>query len=355
MSDNNLYPMKLAPIYKDKIWGGRVMKKLLNKDMPAGLIGESWELSMYRDDITHPLNGPLRGVSLKQIYDERPVELAGRAPAPGETFPLLTKFIDARQLLSLQVHPADAYARENDGDNGKTECWYVVHADPGAQLIRGLQPGVEPEKFRRALETSQGLDAMVRRFPVYSGDFLFLPTGVVHAICENTVILEVEQNSDMTYRLNDWGRVGSDGVPRPLHISKGMDVIDFGHSSPDKIVGLSYHEGGNRISHMVSCRYFSVKIIELESTYRVDTGGRSFVVLTVVEGAMGVIGEHGEQLEAIKGDTVLVPARPSTATLNPQRGCKVIKAYLDPTHRRFIEPLLQRGEKIDEIEKLIFR
>jgi mannose-6-phosphate isomerase len=355
MSDNYLYPMKLTPIYKDKIWGGRVMKKLLNKDMPEGLIGESWELSVYRDDITSALNGPLQGVSLKQIYEERPVELAGRAPGPDETFPLLTKFIDARQLLSLQVHPADSYAQKNDGDNGKTECWYVVHADPGAELIRGLQPDVEPQAFRTALETSEGLDSMVRRFPVSTGDFLFLPTGVVHAICENTVILEVEQNSDMTYRLNDWGRVGNDGVPRPLHIDKGMDVIDFAHSSPDKITGISYHEGGNRISHMASCQYFSVEILELESTYRVDTGGRSFVVLTVVEGSMSVTGENGEQLEAVKGDTVLIPAQPSTATISPQRGCKVVKAYIDPTHKRFIEPLLQRGEKIDEIEKLIFR
>ena len=355
MSDNHLYPMKLAPIYKDKIWGGRVMKELLNKDMPDGLIGESWELSVYRDDITHPLNGPLQGVSLKDIYDERPVELAGRAPSPGETFPLLTKFIDARQLLSLQVHPADSYAQKNDGDNGKTECWYVVHADPGATLIRGLQPGLDPEAFRRALETSKGLEKMVRRFPVATGDFLYLPTGVVHAICENTVVLEVEQNSDMTYRLNDWGRVGTDGKPRPLHIDKGMDVIDFDDDSPDTIEGLSYHEGGNRITHMVSCQYFSVEILELESTYRVDTGGRSFAVLTVVEGSMSVTGEHGEVVETVKGDTVLVPAKPSAATVAPRRGCKVVKAYLDPTHKRFIEPLLRVGKKMEDIDKLIYR
>ncbi|MBW7997250.1 MAG: mannose-6-phosphate isomerase [Candidatus Glassbacteria bacterium] len=356
MSDNPLYPMKLAPIFKDKIWGGRAMQDLLNKDLPDGLIGESWELSVYRDDITHPLNGPLRGVRLKQIYDDRPLELAGRAPGPGETFPLLTKFIDARRLLSVQVHPADNYAHEHDGENGKTECWYVVHADPGAELIRGLQPTVEPEAFRRALETSQGLETMVRRFKVSSGDFIFMPTGVVHAICENTVILEIEQNSDMTYRLNDWGRVGADGVPRPLHIDKGMDVIDFDYRSPDKITGISYHEGGNRITHMVSCRYFSAAILELESTFRLDTGGRSFAVLTVVEGAMNVTGEDGEEeVAAIKGDTVLVPAEPSGATLTPQRSCKVVMAWIDPTHKRFIEPLLRRGEKMDEIEKLIFR
>lgn len=355
MSDDKLYPMKLAPIYKDKIWGGRVMQEVLNKDLPDGLIGESWELSVYRDDITYPLNGHLRGVSLKTIYDERPVELVGRAPGPDETFPLLTKFIDARQLLSLQVHPDDSYAHEHDGDNGKTECWYVVHADPGATLIRGLNPGVEPEKFRRALETSEGLEQMVHRFPVTSGDFIFMPTGVVHAICENTVVLEVEQNSDMTYRLNDWGRVGTDGKPRSLHIDKGMDVIDFEHSSPDIIAGLSYHEGGNRITHMASCRYFSAEILELSSTYRVDTGGRSMVVLTVVEGAMSVAGTDGEELELVKGDTVLIPADPPAATLMPRRSCKVVKAYIDPTHKRFIEPLLRRGEKMDDIEKLIYR
>jgi len=358
MAQPPLYPMKLAPVFKSKIWGGRMLEKLLNKKLPPDqLIGESWELTLYRDDITHPVNGPLAGVPLTDIFHDRPRELLGSTPAGGEEkFPLLTKFIDSRELLSLQVHPPDDYAGRHDGEYGKTECWYVVHAEPGARLIRGLAPEVEPEKFRRALETGESLAGMVRSFPVAAGDFIFMPAGVVHAIGEGTIILEIEQNSDMTYRLNDWGRLKPDGTPRPLHIDKGLDVIDYDDESPDKIEGISYYEAGNRITHLASCRYFSVERLELSSTCREDTGGRSFEVLTVVEGEMTVRSESGEEVQAIRGDTVLLPALPSAATLTPGRkGCRIIKAYIDPTQRRFIEPLIRRGSGMKMIEKLIFR
>ena len=356
MNENSLYPMLLAPIYKEKIWGGRLMEKLLNKKLPAGeLIGESWELSVYRDDITYVVNGPLAGTRFDELYKDRPRELTGRTPSPGESFPLLTKFIDSNQLLSLQVHPPDSYAMERDEEYGKTECWYVVYAEPEASIIRGLAPGTTPEAFLEALQTGRDVEKMVRRFPVQTGDFIFMPTGVVHAICEGTIILEIEQNSDMTYRLNDWGRVGPDGRPRPLHIDKGMDVIDFHEKSQGRIEGISYFEAGNRISHMTSCRYFSVEILDLASTYRVDTGGSTFVVLTVVEGEVTVSGEGTGEVRAIKGDTVFLPASPQTATLVPGHGCRVVKAYIDPTHRRFIQPLIRKGAGMEEIEKLIFR
>ena len=355
MSDIALYPMKLAPIFKDKIWGGRQLETLLNKKLPPDqLIGESWELSLYREDITCPLNGPLAGVKLSEIFASRSEELTGRTAAPGEKFPLLTKFVDSSRLLSLQVHPPDSYALEHDNEYGKTECWYVVHAAPGAEIIRGLEPGVTREQLREALESGI-VDGLIRRYPARTGDFIFTPAGVVHAICEGSVILEIEQNSDMTYRLWDWGRVAPDGKPRPLHLEKGLEVIEFADTSPDKIEGVSYFEAGNRITHLASCRYFSVELLELSSTCRVDTGGKSFVVLTVVEGGMKVSSGSGEEVTAVKGDTVLLPARPAFSTLIPERGCKVVKAYLDPTHRRFIEPLLRRGVKMKEIERLVFR
>jgi mannose-6-phosphate isomerase len=355
MAKERLYPLLLTPIFKEKIWGGRMMENLLNKSLPAGKrIGESWELSDYRDDITRVKNGPLAGTSLHELYLGRPRDLIGREPAPGEAFPLLTKFIDSDQLLSLQVHPPDSYAKVHDSENGKTECWYVVHARPGATVVRGLAPGTTPEQFGRALETGQGLDGLLRRFEVTGGDFIFMPTGVVHAIGEGTIILEIEQNSDMTYRLSDWGRLGADGKPRPLHIRKGLEVTDFGDRSADKLEGLAIFEGGNRITHLCACRYFSVELLDLESTFREDTGGKSLVVLTQVEGSSR-IGNGAEAVEAVKGDTVLVPARPGTTTVFPGRGCRILRAYVDPTHGRFIEPLLRKGFGMDEIERFIFR
>ena len=352
-----LYPMLLAPIFKEKIWGGRMMEDLLNKKLPAGkLIGESWELSDYRDDITQVVNGPLAGVSLDELFKQRPPELIGRTPAAGEEFPLLTKFIDSNRLLSLQVHPPDSYAKVHDRENGKTECWYVVHAEPGATVIRGLVPGTTPKAFRAGLDHGEGIENMIRRYEVKDGDFIFMPTGVVHAICQGTIILEIEQNSDMTYRLFDWGRVGADGKPRPTHIDKGMDVIDFDDISPDKLEGVIRHEEGNRVTHMCSCRYFSVEVLELESTYREDTGSASFVVLTVVQGSASIADETGIEVEVKKGDTVLLPARPPRSTLVPGRnGCKLVKAYIDSTHRRFIEPLLRKGVPMKKIESHIFR
>jgi len=357
MNSQPLYPMLLAPIFKEKIWGGRMMEKLLNKKLPAGkLIGESWELSDYRDDITRVLNGPLEGTSLDELFIKRPQDLLGRSPEAGEKFPLLTKFIDSDRLLSLQVHPPDSYAKVHDDENGKTECWYVVHAEPGATVIRGLVPGTTAGDFRAGLESGEGLERMLRRCEIQTGDFIFMPTGVVHAICEGSIILEIEQNSDMTYRLFDWGRMGADGRPRPIHLEKGLQVIDFADTSADKLEGLLRHEAGNRVRHMCSCRYFSVEILELESTYREDTGGVSFVVLTAVEGSASIAGGTGIEVEVKKGDTALLPAEPSRSTVVPGRGgCKLVKAYLDPTHKRFIEPLLRKGVPLERIESHIFR
>lgn len=355
MADDKLYPMLLAPIFKEKIWGGRLMETVLNKRLPPELpIGESWELSDYRGDVTSPLNGPLAGASFHELYEKDPCGMTGRTPSPGETFPLLTKFIDSNQLLSLQVHPPDSYALEHENENGKTECWYVVHAVPGAGMIRGLREGVTPERFLHALRANEGLDGMLLSWPVRTGDFIFMPTGVVHAIGEGTIILEIEQNSDMTYRLSDWGRLKPDGAPRPLHLEKGLAVTDFADNSEPKLEGLSYFEAGNRIAHMCSCRYFSARILDLESTLRLETGGRTFIVLTQVEGTAEVSGA-GQSVRVQKGDTVFVPAAAGAATVTPGRGCRIVEATVDPTHKRFIEPLLRRGFGMDEIERYIFR
>ncbi|MCE5271994.1 class I mannose-6-phosphate isomerase [bacterium] len=356
MTKEKLYPFLLAPIFKEKIWGGRLMQSVLNKDLPDGkMIGESWELSDYRGDITAPVNGPLAGAPFHELYLKYPQEILGRVPAPGEVFPLLTKFIDSNQLLSLQVHPSDSYALEHDGEYGKTECWYVVYAKPGATVVRGLTAGVTREAFRRALETGAGLEEMLVSHPVAEGDFLFMPTGVVHAIGEGTIILEIEQNSDMTYRLSDWGRLGADGRPRPLHLGKGLDVTDFEDRTEAKAAGLSYHEAGNSFTHYCSCRYFSAEVLDLESTLRLDTGGGTFFVLTLVRGTAEICGENGEKVEARTGDTVFLPAQPQGATITPGHGCRIVKAYIDPTHRRFIEPLLRKGFPLEQIERYIQR
>ncbi len=351
-----LYPLHLAPIFKEKIWGGRLMERMLNKQLPPGRpIGESWELSLYREDITRVLNGPLAGMPLDELYRSRPAELLGTAAEPGAVFPLLTKFIDADRLLSLQVHPPDAYALEHDRELGKTECWYIVWARPGAKLIRGLEPGTTPEAFRRALETGRGVEALVHEYEVKTGDFIFLPTGVVHAIGAGMIVLEIEQNSDMTYRLWDWDRTDPAGRPRPLHLDKGLAVTDFAARYDDLTGGIAYAEDSNRITHLASCRYFTAELLELERACGLDTAGRSCIVLTVVGGAAEVVGEGGERVRARQGDTLLLPAEPRHYTVLPERGATVVKAYIDPTHERFSAPLVRRGVPLERIEQQIFR
>ncbi len=232
MPKPTLYPLTFEPVLKDYIWGGRNLETLFGRALPPGVdIAESWEIAAHPHGDVTVANGPLRGRSLAWLTAEYGAALVGSYARPGP-FPLLVKLLDAHRKLSVQVHPDDAYARVHEnGELGKSEMWVVLHAEPEAAVILGLQPGATRERFREALETGN-LEPWMHVLPVRAGDAICVPAGTLHAILGGSVLAEIQQNSDATYRVYDWNRTGPDGRPRPLHVEKALDVINFGQVQP---------------------------------------------------------------------------------------------------------------------------
>jgi mannose-6-phosphate isomerase len=227
-----LYPLTFHPISKERVWGGREMERLYQKKLPAGRpIGESWEISDRPGDVSVIANGPLAGKNLRWLMENHRAELLGDAkPANENRFPLLCKILDAREKLSLQVHPPAPGAVELGGEP-KTEMWFIADAAPGAELFVGLKRGVTRAEFEKKVATGEVAECL-HRVPVRAGDAMFLPSGRVHAIGAGLVIFEIQQNSDTTYRVFDWNRVGLDGKPRELHVAQSLASIDFNDFEP---------------------------------------------------------------------------------------------------------------------------
>ncbi len=312
-----LYPLRLVPVYFDKVWGGRRLAAVLGRDIPAGNVGESWEVSDHPHGPSVAAHGPDAGVSLHELIARDPVGMLGtRVNARWHgAFPLLVKYIDAEDKLSVQVHPDDEYALAHEGELGKTEMWYVLRAEPGACLIAGLNPGVTAEQFRTALEHGDPA-ALLYHLPVQTGDSLFIPAGRIHAIMPGLLILEIQENSDTTYRLYDWGRVGLDGQPRTLHVAQAMAVADWTDYAPQPAVLGIETEAGNTKTVLARCPYFEVDKYDLTAPRAFATDGGSFTILNCVAGAGTLVWSGG--LEALTfGDSLFIPAGVTQFTLQP--------------------------------------
>jgi mannose-6-phosphate isomerase len=219
------YPLKFEDLFLEKIWGGRALEKRLAKRLPPGAnIGESWELSEHKSASSIVKNGDFKGTPLPELIKQYPEEILGPdTAAKSGRLPLLYKFIDANDRLSIQVHPDDAYAGAHENDLGKTEAWVVVHADPGAKLICGLKRKLSRAEIESGIQNNN-LETLLNEFEVQTGDVIYVPAGTVHAIESGTLIYEVQEVSDITYRLYDWGRAGMDGKPRALHVAQSLVV-----------------------------------------------------------------------------------------------------------------------------------
>src|SRR5579859_6328112 len=229
-----LYQLTFKPIFKERVWGGRKLEQLYKKELPAGaVIGESWEISDRPGDASVVANGPLAGKDLRWLMEHHAAELLGAAAAKTDRFPLLVKILDAAEKLSLQVHPPASVAAALGGEP-KTEMWYVAEADPGADIFVGLKSGVTRSEFEQKIKDGTVADCF-HRIEVGKGDVMFLPSGRVHALGAGSVIFEIQQNSDTTYRVFDWNRVGLDGKPRELHVEKSLASIDFNDFEPGLI------------------------------------------------------------------------------------------------------------------------
>lgn len=304
-----LYPLLLKSTLHVKVWGGRQLESVLNKHLPsAEPYGESWELH----DTSTVANGALAGHTLGDLLAAYGADLVGPDSDPAEGLPLLVKLIDAADWLSVQVHPDDAQAREYEGDpRGKSEAWYILAARPESKLVIGVEPGVTHEEMAEAIHTNT-LEALLVYAPVAPGDALFIPAGTVHAIGAGVLLYEIQQSSDVTYRLYDWGRMGLDGKPRPLHIEKGVAVSRL-DTLPQ--VKRTHGDAAATVS-VVSSQHFTTLLHQLdgEIDLMLTTNGRRFHALTCIEGE-AVIYARETQTRFVMGQTALIPASLGAYTL----------------------------------------
>jgi mannose-6-phosphate isomerase len=260
-----LYPFTFHPIFKERVWGGRELERLYGKILPSGTpIGESWEISDRPGDASVIANGPLAGKNLRWLMENHRAELLGDAkPANENRFPLLCKILDAREKLSLQVHPPASKAAELGGEP-KTEMWFIAAAAPNAELFVGLKRGVTRTEFEKKVRTGEVAECF-HRVPVRAGDAMFLPSGRVHAIGAGLVIFEIQQNSDTTYRVFDWNRVGLDGKSRELHVAQSLASIDFNDFEPTRVETKFVADGKIQKRALVNSPLFNVEAWKLNS------------------------------------------------------------------------------------------
>jgi mannose-6-phosphate isomerase len=282
-----LYPLTFTPIFKERIWGGRELERLYAKSLPAGkVIGEAWEISDRPGDASVIANGPLAGKDLHWLMENHAAEILGGAkPAAEGRFPLLCKILDAREKLSLQVHPPASKAAELKGEP-KTEMWFIADAAPDASLYVGLKRGVTRADFEKKITDGSVADCF-RRIPVKAGDTMFLPSGRVHAIGDGLVIFEIQQNSDTTYRVFDWNRVGLDGQPRELHIAQSLASIDFNDFEP-KLVETKFKGSEVKIRSLADDPLFNVEAWKLDSGANAFLKPKKLQIVAVAGGAIEI-------------------------------------------------------------------
>ena len=333
VANPTLYPLTFTPALRDYVWGGRNLERLYGRPLPPGQIAESWEISAHPTASTVVDAGPLRGRSLPEVLAIYGTKLVGKrsswAPERGR-FPLLVKLLDVERRLSVQVHPPDDYALQHEnGELGKTEMWYVLHAQPGARIILGLRSGVTPGTLQLAAAENR-IEEELHFLPVRVGDAIFIPPGTIHAALEGLVINEVLQNSDTTYRLYDWDRLGSDGKPRPLHMNKAMEVMDFQRAQPGPVQQVVLEDGRGLVrTRIVSCRYFVVEKIALEggAEWQGHANGETFEMWGTIQGQADLSSATGDtSLPAVK--YCLVPAALGDFAIRSQRGATLLRIYL---------------------------
>ncbi len=303
---NNLYPLTFEPILKERVWGGRKLADLYQKNVPPGtLIGESWEISDRPGDVSRIATGPLAGKDLHWLIERYGKELFGPNHAPPARFPLLIKLLDAVDKLSLQVHPPAALATTLKGEP-KTEMWYIADAAPGAELYVGLRRGVTRAEFEKKVTDGSVADCF-HRIKVRAGDAMFLPSGRVHAIGAGLVIFEIQQNSDTTYRVFDWNRMGLDGKPRTLHVAESLASIDFNDFEPDVIRPQFPDAGPVRRQVLVRDPLFTVECIRVDAGAQVPLSPDWMQIVGVIAGELSIV-SHADTFALRPGQFALVPA-----------------------------------------------
>ena len=330
----NLYLFLFEPLYQRRLWGGHLLKDILGRALPATApgqdpVGESWEVSDRDDAQSKVVNGPLAGCGLSELVRHYGAALLGGNCPPGR-FPLLVKLIDAGERLSLQVHPDEAYCRAaQDGSEPKTELWYIVGHEPHGEILAGLSPRATRDQLAKMLTSPQAAE-LLQRFPSHAGDSYFIQAGTVHAIGGGNLILEIQQNSDTTFRISDWGRVGLDGKPRQLHLEQGLRAIGFANHVAPRIPAAVGETAFNRKLPLVERHCFAIDQLRLVDEFPDHTGGLSgsFHLLSVVRGAVSVMLPGREPVRLGVGMTGLMPAAAGAYRIVPEGRATVLKTHL---------------------------
>lgn len=323
-----LYPLKFSPILKSVLWGGDKIAEFKNIQTPQPSIGESWEISSVEGDISVVSEGELKGTSLQTLLEMYKETLVGKKNYLrfGNQFPLLIKFIDARDDLSIQVHPNDELAQKRHQSFGKTEMWYVIHAEPQAKLYSGFKAPLEKEHYHQSIEDGTFLSHLCQH-EVKPGDVFFLPAGRVHAIGTGIFIAEIQQTSNITYRIFDYNRKDSQGNTRELHIEPAKEAIDFSvypdyrtHYTPQKNTPILLEQN----------KYFTTNLLEIDSNIQrnyqhID----SFIIYICTKGEVNIKTNDDSLVNLAQGETLLLPASTSSVTLSPQQHTTIIETYIE--------------------------
>lgn len=320
-----MYPIKLKPAFKDYLWGGTRLRDDFGKDCDFDKIAESWELSCHKDGNSVVADGEFAGLTLAQYIEKEGKSVLGTNCEKFENFPILIKLIDAKDNLSVQVHPNNEYAQRVEGEYGKTEMWYVVDCDEGSSLLYGFKHNITKEEFRERIENNTLLE-VTNSVPVKKGDVFFIEAGTLHAIGKGILIAEIQQNSNTTYRIYDYGRVGADGKPRQLHIDKAVDVTNLCPAKPypqSEPVDM----GGWTKKRLAKCEYFTVDVINVDTSAALEADKSSFVNILVLDGGCVLSSEGNDAVELKKGDSVFIPAGLGKFELTGK--CSAVMTHID--------------------------
>lgn len=310
--------LKLTPAFKDYLWGGTRLRDDFQKDCDFDKIAESWELSCHKDGPSTISNGEFKGLTLSEYIEKAGKSVLGTDCEKFDNFPILIKLIDAKDNLSVQVHPDNEYALRVEGEYGKTEMWYIVDCDEGATLLYGFKDTISKDEFAQRIADNTLLE-VTNAVPVKKGDVFFIQAGTLHAIGKGILIAEIQQNSNTTYRIYDYGRVGKDGKPRELHVEKAKDVTDLcpAKAYPETPVE---QKDGYTSKLLSSCDYFTTYAIDVDSKAVLEADEKSFASLLILEGEGKVVGD--DTVEFRKGDSIFVPA--GTGKFAVDGKCKAI-------------------------------
>lgn len=327
MATEQLYPLTFTPLLKEVIWGGSDIRPFKGLEPDDKKIGESWEISHVDDNFSIVAEGALAGKNLDELIDLYGERLVGKSVQErfGHRFPLLIKFIDARDYLSIQVHPDDELGMKRHNSFGKTEMWYVINAAPKSKLYSGFAVQSSPEDYVRRIEEGTIVDALAE-YEVHPGDVFFLPAGRVHAIGAGCFIAEIQQTSNITYRIYDYDRTDAAGNKRELHTELAKDAIDY---RLEKDYRTAYTPVADQPVHLVECQYFETNLLDLTQPISRDWSQLdSFVIYICMEGKVTLRDAQGNEVRLHQGQSVLVPAENPSLTLTPEGSVKLLETYI---------------------------